>query len=130
MHQVLKNWRRTANTRKRKTNSTLYVFQRCKSGPSTDQALKEDEEELDRRKRAEEDQHVQVLKSDEAPLDGSHTTQADAATPLLNIADFGGAAAKYWQSLWPDDDDDASFFPHIDLESVELGEAEEDVIRL
>lgn len=73
---------------------------------------------------------MQVLRSEKKPSIGAQETQFDEAESALDTAEVGKVAAKYWQSLWPDDDDDVNFFPHIDLESVEIAEAEEDATRL
>jgi hypothetical protein len=85
---------------------------------------------LDRRKRAEEEQPVQVLQPEKKAMGIHQRKQAEEVEPESDTADLAAAAAEYWQSLWPDDDDDVSFFPHIDLDSVEVAEAEEDATRL
>jgi COMPASS component SWD1 len=95
--------------------------------------LQEDEDELDRRKRAEEEQHVNVLYSAKAPSTKSQTaaTAMGTAEPTTTSASvIDGEPADYWQMNWPDDDDDVDFFPHLDLESEEIVEAEEDATRL
>lgn len=55
------------------------------------------------------------------------TGPEDAPTDSPALED---GAAGYWQLNWPDDDDDVAFFPHLDLESEEMAEAEEDATRL
>lgn len=53
-----------------------------------------------------------------------------AEPPTTSASVMDGEPADYWQMNWPDDDDDVDFFPHLDLESEEMVEAEEDATRL
>lgn len=87
---------------------------------------------MNRRKQEEEDQHVNILRTTKGASIQSPTAGTAAATEPTTTAvlDANGEPADYWQLNWPDEDDDVDFFPHLDLESEEMVEAEEDATRL
>ncbi|KAJ9123879.1 hypothetical protein QFC22_000667 [Naganishia vaughanmartiniae] len=95
----------------------------------------EDEDELSRRKRAEEEQDIETLPSSKKAISG--ITWKAAGNGNTGVSSVSNATAQskngspgFWQLNWPDDDDDVDFFPHLDLSEPILAAEEEDVTRL
>ncbi|KAJ9097602.1 hypothetical protein QFC21_004636 [Naganishia friedmannii] len=95
----------------------------------------EDEDELSRRKRAEEEQDIETLHPANKMLSGMTRKSLGNGNPgipsISNPTGTKNSSPNFWQLNWPDDDDDVDFFPHLDLESEAIVAAaeEEDVTR-